>query len=108
MPVPIDQTGSYANTMLLKFLIPFNPIFICFFKTLYVFLFFLSCNFSPIQNTTFKFSLSADLIFLFIIKLVSSLLFLFSEWPKIIYFAPVDLINLAFIDPVKGPKSKFA
>ena len=32
MPVPIDQTGSYANIILLKFLIPFNPIFHCFFK----------------------------------------------------------------------------
>ena len=42
--------------MLFNFFIPFKPLVICFFKTLYVFLFFFSVNVSPIQNITFKFS----------------------------------------------------
>ena len=81
IPVPMDQTGSYAIITLFNLFKFFKPSSNCFFKTNLVLFFFLSINFSPIQKITFNFLLSADFIF----KLIFLLSFssLVSECPII-------------------------
>ena len=67
MPVPIDQTGSYAKIILLFLLILLRPRVIWEFKIKLVLFFLFSFNVSPIQKITFKFFFSADLILRLII-----------------------------------------
>ena len=102
LPVPIDQTGSYAKIIFFKLVFLLMELKICLFKTEIVFLSFFCFKVSPIQKITFNLFAKADSIYSLINFSVSPL-DLFSECPKITYFAPAELIMRALTDPVKAP-----